>query len=368
MSDTALPPLGGLPPAPSGSPAPGQGGKAGNGRKILLAVICVAAVVAVVALGYLVGKPAFERWRAVEDARAALTGTWYTSDAWSEFTRETRIDYNEDGTLTWTSGGRVASGTWWLAYEDEGVWVHHSIDDLVFTGSDFSFPMPGSHGRQRVVNLGVDVATLESDGRNYELYSTEEAAQEAMVSELTGSDMETLSDAPSFGGEGATMGETTQKPSLETSAGSADVDIDELYGTWYVYGSSGLSSIDLRSDGYADLEDYESIWTRGIQAEGRVYGECNWNYGDVTSDSQPIPVKTLSLFGFMVRNTAPDGRDYSLGGSGNFGLNENFEVLSITDTQMDGFESRVMELQASDGSVMTMYSDANVAVIAGRGE
>lgn len=359
MTDTALPPLGGQPPAPSGSPAPGQGRKAGNGRKIVLAAICVAAVVIVVALGYFVGRPAFERWRAVEDARAALTGTWYSSGSWSEFTRETRIDFNEDGTLTWTSGGRVASGTWWLAYEDEVVWVCHSIDDLAFTGSDFSFPMSGSHGRQRVANLGVDAVTLESDGWNYELYSTEEAAREAMVSELTGSNMETLSDAPSFGGEGATMGETTQKPSPDLTQEDLG-DVGNLCGTWYISQNGQLSSIDLGSDGSATLEDYGAFWARSFQVEGKVYGACSWSYDGADH--------VLTLNAFLVRNMSSDGHDYSLGGSLNEDMSEWFDVLSIEETRVDSYPTEVMELQAADGSAITMYSDANAAVAAGEGE
>ncbi|MEY8436459.1 hypothetical protein AAK967_01775 [Atopobiaceae bacterium 24-176] len=314
---------------------------------------------AVVALGYFVGKPAFERWRAVEDARAALTGTWYSSDSWSEFTRETRIDFNGDGSMTMSSGARVFQGSWEIVYEEgDGACLVYSSDELGYTGSDFSLPMPGGHGTLRVESFGVDTVTLVDERGSYTYYSTEGAAQEAMVSELTGSDMETLSDAPSFGGEGATMGETTQKPSLDLAQEDLG-DIGNLRGTWYISQNGQLSSIDLDSEGYAALEDYGAFWARQFQMDGRVYGSCSWSYDSADH--------MLTLSAFFVRNTTPDGHDYSLGGSLNQDMIERFEVLSIDDTRVGSYPTEVMELQASDGSVIAMYSDANAAAV-GEGE
>lgn len=359
MPDTALPQLGGQPSAPSGSPAPGQGRKAGNGRKIVIAVICAAAVAAVVALGYLVGRPAFERWRAVEDARAALTGTWYSSDSWSEFTREMRIDFNEGGTMTMCSGARVFQGNWDIAYEGEGACLFYSVNELGYTGSDFLLPMPGGHGMLCVEDVRADTMTLGDEYGSSTYYSTEEAAQEAMVSELTGSDMETFSDAPSFGGEGATMGETTQKPSLDLVQEDLG-DVGNLCGTWYISQNGQLSSIDLGSDGSATLEDYGAFWARSFQVEGKVYGSCSWSYDGSGH--------VLTLNAFWVRNMSSDGHDYSLGGSLNEDMSERFDVLSVAEARVDTYPTKVMELQTSDGSVITMYSDANAAVAAGEGE
>ncbi len=360
MPDTALPALGGQPPVPSGPPTPGQKRKPGSGRKIANAVICVAAAAAVIALVYFVGKPAFERWRAVEDARSALTGTWYWSNPWSEFTRETRVDLNDDGSMTMSSGARVFQGSWEIVYEEgDGACLVYSSDELGFTGSDFSLPMPGDHGTLRVESFGADTVTLGDEQGSYTCYSTVEAAQEAMVSELTGTAMDTLSDVPSFGGEGATMGETSQKPSLALAQEDLG-DVSNLYGTWYISQNGQMSSIDLDSEGYAALEDYGAFWARQFQMDGRVYGSCNWSYDGADH--------MLTLSAFWVRYMSPDGRDYSLGGSLNQDMIERFEVLSIDDTRIASYPTEVMELQASDGSVITMYSDANAAVAVGEGE
>lgn len=364
MSQSALPPLEGKIPSPNSPLEPNDPLKANPGRpsknkKIATVVLCLLIVAALVLVGIFVGKPAYDRWRALEDVRSAITGTWYGSSTWAEFTRETRRDFNEDGQLVMTSGAMTFTGTWTLTYEDDSVYLSYSIDDFSCSGTDYTQPMPGYHGKCRIVATDTDSITCEGDESTWKYYSTEDASYQAAVAMLTGSDESTHREPPSVGDENSTLNGSIQEPGAEAGQEENIDDIQKLYGTWYVYQDGYISYLDLGSDNSAALEDYGAFWAREFQLDGKVYGGCDWSYDDSNH--------TLRLFSFWVRCTDFEGKDYSLGGSLNEAMSESFEVLSVKQTRVDTFETRVMELKAEDGSVVTMYSNLDAAMAAEEG-
>lgn len=324
-----------------------------------MAVVAAVAVAVLAAVGWFLGKPAFERGQLRARVTDALERTWYMADSWAEFTRETCIENDPDGTFRFTSGAYVVSGRWNVEVDDEGAWYVYTSENMGYDGSDCAVPFPGGHGRFKFVNATDDSLTLESEGNAVEWFSSEEAALENVQGMLTGSGAESMGSPSPAEGADATLGDAQQPAAQDAAEEDLDV-VENLARTWYVYRDGTLSTLVIGSDGFAQIEDYGNLWAREFETgPGRIYGQCSWSYDPVSMD--------LRLFSFWVRFNDASGSDYSLGGSLNEAMSVDFHVDSLKQRRVDREEALVLTLTPQDGGQFEMYSTADAAMAAAEG-